>query len=101
MKEPIHGRGKLFRKFQLVFLGLLSYLAKRKLIRAGLIFNDVFLGFIDAGNLNQEDIDLAKSINGEMVELGCHPGFGDEELKKKYNHWGNYNWKKELDLLSQ
>ena len=64
--------------------------------------NDVFIGFLHAGNLQKEDIELASKIfkNGKTVELGCHPGFESPELKEIYKHWGIYNWQKELGLFS-
>lgn len=98
VNEPVHDRGKLFRKAQLKFLNLLSRMAKKKLDKAGISYNKVFIGFINAGNLTQEDIELARQMGGS-TELGCHPGYETEELRQKYKHWGNYNWEKELNLL--
>jgi len=100
INEPLHGGGKLFRKTQLLFLNFLSKLAKKKLDKAGLKYNDIFIGFLNAGNLKESDIEFAKQIKNEPVELGCHPGFEDENLRAKYKSWGNYNWQKELDLLA-
>lgn len=97
--EPLHGNGKIFRKLQLVFLKLLSGLARKKLDKAGLVYNNKFIGFINAGNLSIKDIELARSIENGIIELGCHPGYENEELRNKYS-WGNaYNWKKELEML--
>lgn len=101
VKEPIHGRGKLFRKIQLLFLRWLSYLVKTKLIQTGLMFNDTFVGFLNAGDLNQEDIELAKSIRYGTVELGCHPGFEEQSLRDRYSQWGGYHWGTELELLKR
>jgi len=95
---------KFFRIGQLLFLNLLSWLAKKKIKKAGLQCNDYFVGFMNAGNLSEEDINKAKQLSekypDKIVELGCHPGYKNEELRKKYKHWGNYNWQKELELLT-
>lgn len=104
VNEPISlSRGNLFRQAQLLFLILLSKLAKNKIKKAGLECNDFFTGFINAGDLNQEDIEQTKELawkhQDKRIELGCHPGFEDEELKKRYKNWGNYNWQKETNLL--
>lgn len=97
--EPMRGNGKIFRKLQLLFLKLLSGLARKKLDKAGLVYNNKFIGFINAGNLSAEDLNLARSIENGIIELGCHPGYENEKLKQKYS-WGNvYNWKKELEML--
>ena len=95
--------GKLFRKAQLLFLNFLSKMAKRKIKKTGLRSNDIFIGFLNAGRLQRNDIDLADKLatQDQIVELGCHPGYENEELKIKYSHWGNYNWQKELGLLEQ
>ena len=53
---------------------------------------------MNAGNLGEEDINLAKSLRGK-VELGCHPGYEDASLHSEYKHWGSYNWQKELGIL--
>lgn len=103
VNEPIHGRGKLFRKLQLIFLRFLSNLAKQKLNTANLEFNGFFVGFINAGNFSLEDIKMAEKLTNQnpkfIIEAGCHPGNENTELKEKYK-WGQlYNWKKELDLL--
>ena len=105
VNEPIGlSGGKLFRKMQLFFLNFLSAIAKKKIRRAGLESNDYFVGFINAGNLSKEDINkvekLAEKYPDKIIELGCHPGYEDEKLRKKFKHWGNYNWQKELRLLT-
>lgn len=104
VNEPINlFDGKSFRKLQLLFLNFLSSKAKKKIQKAGLQCNDYFVGFINAGKLEDNDIRKAKKLAQEysdkIIELGCHPGFEDEDLLIKYEHWGNYNWKKELELL--
>ena len=95
--------GKLFRKVQLLFLNFLSRLAKRKIANVGLRSNDFFVGFLRAGDLGNRDLKHAQSLAGKypdkIVELGCHPGYRDEELAKKYAWGSTYNWQKELDLL--
>ncbi len=97
--EPMHGNGKIFRKIQLVFLRFLSSLARKKLNKAGLVYNNKFIGFINAGDLGMKDIEIAKQIKDGIIDMGCHPGYEDEELRKKYG-WGNaYNWQKELKML--
>jgi predicted glycoside hydrolase/deacetylase ChbG (UPF0249 family) len=102
-ESPFSSTSNLFRRVQLLFLNCLSKLAKDKIRKAGLECNDFFVGFINAGDLNREDIEQTKRLiqkhQGKKIELGCHPGFEDEELKKKYKNWGNYNWQKEADLL--
>ncbi|OGM96160.1 MAG: hypothetical protein A3B86_02585 [Candidatus Yanofskybacteria bacterium RIFCSPHIGHO2_02_FULL_38_22b] len=104
VNEPVSLRKcKLFRQFQLMFLNFLSKLAENKIKKAGLKCNDYFIGFINAGNLREADIkqacELAKIHPDKIVELGSHPGYEDESLRRQYKHWGNYNWQKELDLL--
>lgn len=105
VNEPVSlSGGKLFRKLQLLFLNFLSSMAKKKIRKAGLQCNDYFIGFVNAGNLSEKDINKAKRLTekypDKVVELGCHPGHEDEELRKKFKHWGNYNWQKELELLT-
>lgn len=92
--------GHWFRRILLVVLNLFSNLARKKIIKAGLQCNDVFVGFLNAGRLSQKDIDLAYKLSGEgkIVELGCHPGYENEELREKFKHW-RYHWQKELELL--
>jgi len=104
VNEPVNlSGGKFFRKLQLLFLNLLSLVAKKKIKRAGLDCNDFFVGFINAGNMSGSDIkyaeDLAKKYPDKIVELGCHPGYENEELRQKYRHWGDYNWQEELEIL--
>lgn len=103
--EPFRfGNGGFVRKIQLLLLKTLSRLAKRKIREGGLKSNDIFIGFLKAGSLNGSDINLAYKLardSENKIELGCHPGFEDNIIRIKYNNWGNYNWKKELDLLSK
>jgi len=103
INEPFHGQGRSFRKIQSVFLKFLSFLAKRKIQKAGLECNDFFVGFINAGNINIDDVKYAKNLSkkypDKVIEFGCHPGYENEELRNKYKRWGNYNWEKELNLL--
>jgi len=102
VNEPIQSGENLFRQAQLLFLNFLSWLAKKKIKKAGLQGNDFFVGFINAGNLNVEDLRLAKKLKRmypeKIVELGCHPGFESQELVKKYKHW-HYHWAKEIEVL--
>ena len=105
VNEPVNlSDGKLFRKTQLAFLNFLSSMAKKKIRKAGLQSNDFFVGFVNAGNLSEKDINKAKKLAekypDKVIELGCHLGYEDEELKRKYKHWGNYNWERELELLT-
>lgn len=97
--------GKLFRNAQLFFLNILSSMANKKIQKAGIRHNDFFVGFINAGNSNENDIKHAQNISDKypdkIIELGCHPGYENRDLQNKYKHWGGYNWKKELDLLSK
>lgn len=102
VNEPIQTRGSLFRKAQLIFLNFLSWIAKKKIIKAVLKTNDFFVGFINAGNLKSEDIiyafDLQKKFPDKTIELGCHPGFENEGLKEKYRAWG-YHWRGDIRTL--
>ncbi|MDO8496896.1 MAG: ChbG/HpnK family deacetylase [bacterium] len=100
VNEP-NSHGHWFRRVQLAVLSSLSNMARRRIIKAGLRCNDVFIGFLNAGQLSQKDIDLATKLSdeGKIVELGCHPGYENEELREKYRHW-RYNWQKEHDLIS-
>lgn len=102
--EPVTlGNDRLFRQAQLLFLNFLSWLAKNKVKRAGLECNDYFVGFVNAGNLTNADINFAKELShkfpDKVVELGCHPGYEDENLRNKYRHWGRYHWQKEIEVL--
>lgn len=98
-------KGRFFRQAQMIFLNFLSKLAKNKIKKAGLQANDYFVGFMDAGIMNSKTMQEAKSLSekypDKIIELGCHPGHEDRDLKIKYSHWVNYNWKKELELLRQ
>ena len=103
VSEPFSLKAGFFRGIQSIFLSFLSRLAKRKIKKAGLKTNDFFIGFLHAGNLEKEDIDLVQELTekypDKLIELGCHPGFESERLKEKYKSWGNYNWQKELKTL--
>lgn len=103
VNELPHGQGGIFKKTQSIFLKFLSSMAKRKIQRAGLKYNDFFIGFLSAGNLTNADIDFAKELSrkfpDKVVELGCHPGYEDDNLRNKYRHWGCYNWQKEIEVL--
>ena len=48
---------------------------------------------------NREVLKLAEKYPDKIVELGCHPGYENEELRQKYRHWGDYNWQEELEIL--
>jgi predicted glycoside hydrolase/deacetylase ChbG (UPF0249 family) len=105
VNEPVSFRkGKLFRQVQLLFLNFLSKSAKNKIKKAGLECNDFFFGFMSAGNLSEKDIQSAKELSvkypDKVIELGCHPGYESEDLRLKFKHWGNYNWRKELETLT-
>src|SRR3989344_3939554 len=103
VNEPFFSGSNLFRKSELLFLKLLSEMAKRKIKKAGLKCNDFFVGFINAGNIKKADVDFAMKLSrkfpDKVIELGCHPGYEDDELRKKYRNWGNYNWRKEFEVL--
>ena len=96
--------GRFFRKLQLLFLNFLSAKAKKKIQKAGLECNDYFVGFINAGSLGESDIKFAEKLVNKypdkITELGCHPGLENNDFRMKYVHWGNYNWQKEFNLLS-
>lgn len=103
INEPVVFRKtKVMRKIQLLFLNFLSKLARSKIQKEGLLSNDYFIGFVNAGNLTKEDVLKAKNIKqpnpDKIIELGCHPGFEDEMLKENYRDW-KYNWKMEFELL--
>jgi len=106
VKEPGRIRmKKLFRRLQLSFLHLLSKSATRKIRSAGLQYNDVFFGFMNAGNLQNSDLrsafGVAKSHPEFLVELGCHPGFSDEVTVRKFAGWGDYRWSEEVETLRE
>ncbi|MBI2676564.1 MAG: ChbG/HpnK family deacetylase [Candidatus Yanofskybacteria bacterium] len=106
VNEPVNlSGGKFFRKLQLLFLNFLSAAAKKKIRKAGLQCNDFFVGFVSAGNMSDSDIkyaeDLAQKYPDKIVELGCHPGYENEDLKTKFKHWVGYNWQGELTTLSK
>lgn len=95
---------KFFRFLQLIFLRFFSKLTKIKIKNAGLECNDFFVGFLDAGDMGRNDIKFAQELVNKYpdktIELGCHPGYENNDLRIKYKHWGNYNWHKELDILN-
>ncbi len=103
VNEPFHDQGRSFRKIQSAFLWLLSVTAKNKIQKAGLEHNNFFVGFINAGNISMDDVEYARNLSkkypDKVIELGCHPGFENENLRNKYRRWGNYNWEKELEIL--
>jgi chitin disaccharide deacetylase len=102
--EPFSLKAGLFRGLESVFLSFLSKLAKNKIKKAGLNTNDIFIGFLRAGNLQKEDVVLAKNISeknkDKIVELGCHIGFENDVLRKKYKNWGGYNWQREFEIIT-
>ena len=69
VKEPLRSKGGLFRKAQLIFLNFLSRIAKKMITRSGLGCNDFFVGFINAGNLSEKDIKLAKKLSDKYPNL--------------------------------
>lgn len=101
VNEPLAIGGSWLRKLQLVVLKLLSKRARANM-PSQLEVNDFFVGFINAGHLKREDIEAARRLAsqnpGKRIELGCHPGFEDNDLRKKYAHW-HYHWQKELTVL--
>ena len=103
ISEPWSMKGGLSRGLQSIFLSILSNITRKKIKEAHLSTNDIFIGFLHAGNLQEEDINFANELSlkypNKIIELGCHPGFESEELKRKYKNWGNYNWQKELQTL--
>lgn len=104
VNEPVSlGSGKFLRQIQLLFLNFLSRIAKNKIRKTGLICSDYFIGFVNAGDLSEDDIkqarELAEKHPDKVVELGSHPGYESDDLLAKFKHWGYYNWRKELDLL--
>jgi len=100
VKEPISGRpGSLSRKLQALILKLLSWRAIPHIRAAHLQHNEVFVGFLNAGTITQEDINIAKLHAHASVELNCHPGHEDSDLHRRYNTWGGYHWEEELKLL--
>lgn len=82
---------------------LLAHLARRAkkiMEREKMITLDNFCGFLSSGKLSVEIISLLLSHLPEGVtEMVCHPGVMDEELVKKYGHWG-YHWQQELESLT-
>lgn len=101
--EPLSLKGGLFRAVEAVFLSFLSKIARSKIKKAGLKSNDFFVGFLRAGKMQESDIFQAKqtaqNYGDKSVELGCHIGYESGELKEKYEHWGGYNWQRELEIL--
>ena len=105
VNEPVSlNKGKFFRQVQLIFLNFLSKLAKNKIKKSGLEGNDYFVGFVNAMNLEKGDIKAARNLvekyPNKVIELGCHPGYEDDDLRRRFKHWGDCHWQKELDLLN-
>lgn len=102
VSEPLNQRGRLFRKIEALFLAGLSWRAKRKIKNAGLTTNDLTVGFINAGHLQKTDLNFARGLSGKYpdktIELICHPGKEDGELRKQYQHW-QYRWQSEFFCL--
>lgn len=103
MNEPLYGPGSFFRKLQLIVLNFLGYCTREKAKKAGLKTNDFFVGFVNAGRLCPEDfkktVMLKEKYPGKQVELGCHPGFENPELRRRYEHW-HYHWENDIKVLS-
>jgi len=59
---------KFFRFGQLLFLKFLSDVAKRKIKKAGFQCNDFFVGFINAGNLSKNDVEMAQKLAEKYPE---------------------------------
>ncbi len=100
--EPFRFKAGLIRGLESIFLHWLSTMAKNKIKKNGLITNDLFIGFLNAGNLSKNDLEEARNYSKKykgIIEVGSHPGLETKELREKYNKWGNYNWQKELELL--
>lgn len=59
-------------------------------------------GFKTSGHLNREGIEhylaTIRRCDETAFELMTHPGFCDEEVRRKYSHWG-YSWERELQDL--
>lgn len=105
VREPVSfSAGNFMRQGQLMFLNFLSGLARQKIKRSGLTCNDFFVGFINAGNFGSKDLQSAKELerihSGDIIEVGCHPGFKSPVLFEKYPHW-DYNWDKEIEVLKR
>jgi predicted glycoside hydrolase/deacetylase ChbG (UPF0249 family) len=104
--EPIFTiDGGIFRKIKSLVLYLFSRSAHQKIRNNGLETNNFFIGFTQAGDLSLKDIKFAKEVARDYpnknIELGCHPGFENQQLLNKYRHWGGYHWQKELDVLKK
>ncbi len=93
---------KIIRSIQQLFLSGLCVLQKKKILKTGISFYDIFYGFIDAGHLNKITLErfYDEAQKCRIVELGCHPGFENNELKHRYSQWA-YQWEKELNLLCE
>lgn len=105
INEPLNFReGTIFRNLQLAILNYMSVVAKKKILKSGIETNSFFVGFLNAGNLSNRDIETAKMLNkrfpDKIIELGCHPGFEDDILRERYKLWGGYKWENEYNLLA-
>ena len=97
--EPISlGKGKLFRQAQLLFLNF-YHGCKKKIKRP--VFNImIFMGFIDAGNLNIKSLKLVEKLQKRIQKnhrIGVSPDL-KIKLVEKYKHW-HYHWAKEIEVL--
>ncbi|MBP9822433.1 MAG: ChbG/HpnK family deacetylase [Candidatus Pacebacteria bacterium] len=105
VNEPFGASGGIVRRVQSLVLRSFSHFAYSKIDRNGLKRNDLFVGFLNAGGITSGDINFAKELSytrpTKIIEVGCHPGFENDELRERYKDWGNYGWERELKVLEE
>jgi len=73
--------------------------AEETLKSEGMTCPDNFLGFIDSGNINEDNlIIMIKSLKDGVTELVAHPGFLGSEVLERYNF--HINCERELYALT-
>jgi len=100
VSEPFYA-GSFFRRVQLILLRYFSSRLTKRIKANNLQTNDCFAGFLKAGSIGLKDLEkareLARKNPSKIVELNCHPGFENPELRGRYK-WG-YSWEAEYNLL--
>jgi len=90
LKQGIQARG----------LKLLARDARRLADREGIATSDYFCGMAQTGELTREGIEeLLEKLPEGTTELMCHPGYGDEELRKSATRLQESR-ETELDILT-
>lgn len=73
-----------------LLLAPMCWLSRGLLDTSGVKYNDYFAGHARALRLRKKDLILAiSSLKNGLTELGCHPGYFTEDVKRKYPYYRN------------